>query len=302
LQDKVINQVIIMTMMMLIGTFLRKKKIATDEVLKGFSELLITVTLPCAILVSFNISFSKDMLNVALSVFLASVGIHAFVIFFSHIFYIKSKESKKAVLRYLTAFPNCGFIGIPLMQGIFGPIGVFYASIFIVPNTIFTFSYGTIIFSGVTTLKSIIRNLFNVPFIFTMIGAALFLTSTSLPGPVLEMAKIVGDMTAPLAMFIVGAMLADTNLLDMVKGGEIYVVGFFKLILFPIVTYLALRAVDMDQTATLACVLLTAMPSGAMGAIFSQRFGGDNALASKGIFLTTILSMITIPAIVWVIQ
>ncbi|MBX4265009.1 AEC family transporter [Clostridium estertheticum] len=298
----VMNQVIILALMMMVGVILRKTKTITDEVNKSFSNILINLTMPCMIIYSFNFKFSMDMLKCASMILFYSIVIHIILIILSKLLYSKFENSKKNVFIFATVFSNCGFVGYPVIQGIFGNIGVFYTSIYTIPFNIFMWSYGVILFTGKSDLKSIKKNLINIPLICTLLGIIIFLFSIRLPSPLLKTLGSIGNMTTPLSMFIVGSMLADVKLKDVFKGLDIYYVNFIKLIVAPLLTYFVLNLLGANKTLLYICVILVAMPTASLIAVLAEKYNGDKVTASKCAFLTTILSIITIPVIMSIID
>ena len=297
----VVNQIIILTFMMMIGVVLRKLKITTDEVNKGFSSVLMNLTMPCMIIYSFNFEFSMDMLKNAIMILFYSIGIHIILIVLSKLAYLKFEKSKKNAFKFATIFSNCGFVGYPIVQGLFGNIGVFYTSIFTIPFNIFMWSYGVMLFTGEKDLNSIKKNLINPALICTFLGVVIFLFSIKLPQPILSTLGSVGNMTTPISMFIVGSMLADVKLKDVFKGFDIYYLNFVKLIVAPIIVFIILRILKVDETLLCICVIMVAMPSASLIGVFSEKYNGDKLTASKCAFLTTILSIITIPVIISIV-
>lgn len=298
----VINQVIMLTLMMAAGIILRKIKIITDEVNKGLSNILINVALPSMIIFSFNTKFSPSILKNAIMIFFYSVIIHIILILLSKLAYFRLKGSEKNIFIFATVFSNCGFVGYPVIQGIFGNIGVFYTSIFTIPFNIIMFSYGVILFTGKSDLKSITKSLINVPLISIILGIIIFVFSIKLPSPLLNTFSSIGNMTTPISMFVVGAMLADVKLKDVFKGFNIYYLNFMKLIAAPMVIYAVLCLFGVNRTILYICVILVAMPTASLIGVFAEKYNGDKVIASKSVFLTTILSMITIPAIISVMD
>ncbi|CUH96600.1 putative membrane protein [Propionispora sp. 2/2-37] len=297
----VINQVLILTLMMIIGVILRKKKIITDEVNKGLSDILMYVTLPCMIIYSFNFEFSMDMLKNAVLILFYSFLIHIILILLSKLLYCKLESSKKSIFSFSTVFSNCGFVGFPLAQGLLGSIGVFYTSIFTIPFNIFMFTYGVTLFTDKKDFKSIRKNLANLPLMCTLLGIIIFLTSTKLPLPLLKTLESIGNMTTSISMFIIGAMLADINLEDVFKGFDVYYLSLIKLIIAPIFSFAILDLIDADKTLTYLCVILVAMPTASLIGVFAEKYNGDKSTASRCAFLTTVLSIITIPGILSII-
>lgn len=302
MNNNVINQVLILTFLMIIGIILRKVKIITDEVNKGLSNILMDVTLPLMIIYSFSFKFSMDMLKNSLMIIFYSFLIHIVLIILSKILYFKFPESKKNVLKFSTVFSNCGFIGYPVLQGLYGKIGVFYTSIFTIPFNIFMWSYGVMLFTGKKDIKSIKKNLINGPMICIFLGLIIFLFSIKLPYPVLQTLKSAGDMTTPISMFIIGSMLADVKLKDVFKGFDIYFMNFIKLIIVPLLTFVILKLLGADKTLIYMCVILEAMPTATLVGVFAEKYNGDKTAASKCAFLSTILSMVTIPVIIQIIS
>lgn len=294
----VINQIIMLTLMMIVGIILRKINIITDEVNKGLSGILMTVALPSTILYSFNAKFSPNVLKNAIMILFYSIIIHIMLIILSKLAYFKFEDSKKKVFTFATVFSNCGFVGYPVIQGIYGSIGVLYTSIFTIPFNILMFSYGVLIFTGKSDLKSIRKKLINMPTICIFLGIIIFLFSIKLPSPLLSTLNSMGAMTTPISMIIVGAMLADVKLKDVFRGFNIYYFNFIKLILAPVLAFVVLMLLGADKTILRICVILVAMPTASLLGVFAEQYNGDKVTASKSVFLATVFSMVTIPVII----
>lgn len=290
-----------LTLMMIVGVILRKAKIITDEVNKALSSILINVTMPCMILYSFNFKFSMSMLKNAIMILFYSIAIHVFLIVLSKLLYFKSEDSKKKVFEFATIFSNCGFVGYPVVQGIFGNVGVFYTSIFTIPFNVLMWSYGIMIFTGEKDLKKVWKNVVNIPLISIFLGILMFVFSVPLPKVLTQTLSSIGNMTTPISMFIIGAMLADVKLKEVFKGLDVYYMNFIKLIAAPMLVYFILKLLGTSNIVLCICVILVAMPTGSLVGVFAERYNGNKAVASKCVFLTTVLSMITIPAIMAII-
>lgn len=96
-------------------------------------------------------------------------------------------------------------------------------------------------------------------------------------------------------------MLADVKLKDVFKGFDIYYLNFVKLIVAPILIYFILKVLGCDKTLLYICVIMVAMPTASLIGVFAERYDGDKLSASKCAFLTTVLSVITIPIIMSII-
>jgi malate permease and related proteins len=294
----IINQVIILFLIMVVGYVARKKNIINSVVNKGLSELLLNITLPFMIIASFNYSFSSDMLNKALTLLVYSVVIHTFLAVISKFLYYKYPERTKAVLRFITVFSNCGYMGYPVVASIYGNIGVFYTAMFNIPWNLLCFTLGMMFYTGQKDLKTMRRAALNPGVISVCIGLVLFVFSIKLPFPIFRTLELVGSTTTPLSMIIIGSMLADIKIRDIFTGFELYYGCIVRLILIPLVVLGVLKSFGISGMYLGIPVLICAMPAAANTAVFAEKYDGDSAFASRMIFMTTVLSSLTIPLII----
>jgi predicted permease len=294
--QQILTQDFVLTALMLTGVGLRKLGIVTNEAARWFSLLLVNVALPCTILASFHFELTHDLLAKAATVFIISVAVHGALIALSHLCYWRFASGRRDVFIFSTVFSNCGFVGIPLIQGVFGDLGVFYVAIFTIPFNVLMFTYGMHLFRGVAS-GSIWRNLANAPLIGTLIGLALFLFSVHLPVPIAKTVTALGGLTTPLSMLIIGALLAETKPADVFKDRGLYYLSLVKLVIAPLLVLAVLAVLHTDRTIAYVCTALVAMPAASLVGVFAQRYNGDTAAAARSAFLTAVLSVITVPAI-----
>lgn len=297
MKANIINQVIILFLIMLIGIYARKKNIFNEETTKKMSDFLLDITLPCLIVSSFNYDFSQDMMDKAKLIFMYSVLIHFVLILLSNIFAFKFEDSKKKVIRFAIIFSNCGFMGYPVLEGLFGKIGVFYGAVFNIPFNLFILSYGTMLYTGkkdITTLKAALKH---PGIIATVIGLVLFSFSIAIPIPAYKALSSVGAITTPLSMIIVGSMLAEINIKEIFSGFIVYYASIVRLIVAPVITLIILKLLNVDRLLMEIAITIEAMPVAVIATVLAEKYGADTKLASKCIFISTIISMITIPIV-----
>lgn len=295
LKNNIINQVIILSLIMIVGVYARKKDILSKEASKSFSNFLTNITLPCLLISSFNYSYSVDMIAKATIMFAYSMIIHITLIFVSRILTFKYPENSKKVLRFATIFSNCGFMGYPVLESLFGKIGVFYGAIFNIPFNIFMFSIGIMIYTGKKDLKTLKEVLINPGIIATFLGLLMFIFSIKLPYSLLTAMSTVGSMTTPLSMIIVGAMLSEIKFKDVFSGTLVYYASFLRLIAVPFLTLGILKLLNADKLLMQVAVIIEAMPAAVLGSVLAEKYGADTVLASRSVFISTIISMVTIP-------
>nr|WP_282580107.1 AEC family transporter [Natroniella sulfidigena] len=134
-----------------------------------------------------------------------------------------------------------------------------------------------------------------------MIGMLLFLFSIDLPGPILTTLEKVGGTTTPLALFVVGSILAQIELSRIFTNFKLWLITLLRLIVLPFFVLALLRSLPVNDLVLGVTVILTGMPVAVTAVIFAQEFGGDYELASEGIFLTTLLSGLTIPLMIYLL-
>jgi predicted permease len=293
----VINQVIILFFVIIVGVYARKRNIISADMTKKMSDLLLQVTQPLLIISSFQFEFSEEMLRNAALVLLMSLVIHLFSMLVARFIYIRYPERTRSVLKYITVFSNCGFMGFPVLESVFGSVGVFYGALYVIPFNVLALSYGVMVFTGKSD-KDTIKKILSHPVIISVaVGMVLFLLQIQLPGPVAKAVSMVGSMTSPLSMLIVGALLAEIPFREMFSGIEVYVGSAVRLILLPLLLFGILSLLRLPEDVLRVCTILTAMPAAANTAIFAEKYDGAAGLASRLIGISTILSIFTIPLI-----
>jgi malate permease and related proteins len=297
LNQAVINQVTILFILMGLGVFARKKGILGDEVKKGVSDLMLTIALPCMIISSFNQEFSTSMLLKAGSILLFSTATHIATYYIGNLLYFKSSEDKKNVLRYFTVFTNAGFMGYPVLQALYGTTGIFYASFYSIPARVFMWTLGVMLFAKKKQEGYLKQIFLNPGIIAVFVGFIPFVLSFKFPAVISQTLDMVGGMTTPLSMLLVGAMLADADIKSLFEG-EVFYGSFIRLIAIPVATLIILRAIGASGDVLGVTVVLTAMPAGSFTAIFAGKYNANEAFASNCVFVTTLLSIITIPIVI----
>lgn len=297
----IFNQIIVLFLIMIVGYFAKKRNIINSAVNKGFTELLLNITLPFMIVASFNFKFSRDMLINAKNLFVISIVIYLIFIYIGGILYNRYDIGTKRVLWFITVFSNCGFMGYPIIESIYGKTGVFYTAIFNIPFNILIWTVGVSIFTGEKDLKAFKKVLINPGIISVAIGLIIFIFSIKLPQPIYKTLDIIGTMTTPISMLLVGAMLADVKIKDVFSGISIYYGVFVRLVLIPLIVLFVLKWIGYNGMFLAIPVLIMAMPAAANTAIFAEKYNGDTSVASRSVFLSTILSGITIPLIMFLL-
>jgi len=211
---------------------------------------------------------------------------------------LRSRQHEKVVLeRFAVVYSNCGFIGIPLVNGIFGSEGVFYLTAYMTIFNLVVWTHGAITVSGKTDKKSIIKALLSPGVIATVSGFVLFVLGILIPKPIYEAVNYIAGMNTPMAMLVAGATIAQTDIKKLIMKVRIYYVALLKLIVLPIAVLLIFSMFNISRIVLLTLVLAAACPTAATINLFALRFGKDYKYASEMFAVTTILCSITIPIV-----
>ena len=297
----ILNQVITLFLIMVAGFISRKAGFINEQVNKRLSDILLQITSPAMIFTSFIFEFSKDKLMNMLYVFGFTALIFVISIIFAEMFTRKLPDDEKPVVKTSFVFTNCGYMGFPILGALFGQEGIFYTSIFVVVYLIFLWTYGVFVFKGEGNIRELKRAFLSPSLFAVYIGLSVFIFQLPVPKALVNAADMLGSMTMPLAMLIIGAIFADADLKKMLRGWKVYFVSLIRLILLPVIVYLAGSLLRLPDTVVFVCVALTAMPVGANIAVFAEKYEKNPFLASQLITVSTFFSIFTIPVILYLI-
>lgn len=290
-----------MLILIIVGMISYKTHVVTKDGTKHLSNLLVTVVSPVVIFVSYQRDFDSTMLVGLLEAFGLSLLGFGIAMLAAYLLLRKSDQYDVVIERFSTIYSNCGFMGIPLVDAMFGSEGVFYLTAVITSFNLLVWTHGMLSFTGGSgfTMKGFFKALCSPSIIAVPVGLICFLFQLRVPGVVYDALNYISGMNTPLAMIVAGATVAQTNLIKVFGKGRIYWVSFLKLILVPALIVLVFSLFNVPTIITLTVALALAAPSGAMGTMFAVRYDRNALYASEIFAATTILSALTLPLIVW---
>ncbi len=290
-----LNQLGMMFIFLLIGLILKKTKIIKGNDGQVLIDLTIYLLLPLNIIDSFQMEFNLNILISFAIILIISGAIQIFSMFVGQVLYQKRPENQKKVLQYATVCSNAGFMGSPIAQGIYGDLGLTYASIFLIPMRIVMWSVGVAYFTKSTNRREVAKRVLTHPCIVAVfVGLALMLWQVRLPGFVGDAVTSVGNCATPISMIFIGTILAEVDIRKILSK-TILAFSVIRLLAIPGIVFLILTILKVDPVVTGVSVLLSGMPAGSTTAILAAKYGGDQVFATKCVVFTTVLSMITIP-------
>ena len=211
----------------------------------------------------------------------------------------RARVGQEGVYQFLFIFANVGYMGYPVIEALLGTEYLFCATIFVVTFQLFCWSYGVSLLSGE---KKISWKAFLRPMIVAaLLAYGIYFANIQVPPVCYQLTKTVGSITSPLAMLIIGCSLAQLSLKEVFGKWQMYVLAVLKLLVLPIAGWFVLRLFITDKVLLGVFVVTLAMPSATNATIISYQYGGDEKMASSGVFLTTLFSVATIPFVMWLL-
>ena len=212
------------------------------------------------------------------------------------------RPDRQGLQKFMVTFGNVTFIGFPACAAIFGDRAVFYASVLDIPFNLLIFTVG-LSFVTEQPIRAIFRPrvLFSPCVVASIIAVVLALLKADTPPIIGKFFHLVGDMTIPCALLLIGATLATIPVRDMVGNKFVYAIATLKLLIMPMAVWGVFQLFNFDPFVTNVAVVLTGMPVAANGIMFCLKYGKDEHLMTQAIFLTTLLSLFTLPLLAFML-
>mgnify|MGYP000224068122 CR=1 FL=1 len=302
MESIVFTQVGTFFLIMVAGVLAGRFGVIDKHANKHLSKLLIYVTMPLLLISSFqDMEYSPSDIGRLGQVLLISVTIYIVTILLGTVLYRRVEPRKRSILRFSLVFNNVGYIGFPLLDALFGTEAVFYASVYIIPFNIFLWTYGLMQFCGNRSGSYLKKAFVNPGMIAISVGIALYLLSIRLPAPILSAANMMGDMTGPLGMLIIGVLLSRSRVKDLFSGWAMYVASMLRVLVLPLAVLGVLSLFPIQELLKSVIVMLSAMPVAVNSAVFAELYDGDAHLASRTVVFSTLIAMATIPLLLYII-
>ena len=269
---------------------------------KRLSKIVIDITCPALILSSAMTGELPDrryilpLLGISALTYLLLTGV---ALWLPRL--LTKKKDDEGAVGFALMFGNVGFMGYPIVASIFGREAVFYAAVLNVVNTFAVFTIGTILITGKTVNgpKFQKKVLWSTPMLsayLTMLIVALRIEG--IPEWISQPLTMIGNITVPAALLIIGSSMSQLPLRSMLGNGTIYLTTLLRLAVLPIGIHYLFTLLGFDPFVVGINTVVIAMPVATYGTILCLRHGKDTTLMTQITFITTLLSMISIPLLV----
>ncbi|MDD6651676.1 MAG: AEC family transporter [Eggerthellales bacterium] len=291
------------------GFIARKKRLMNDDLDARLSSLVMTFCFPCLIVDSVLANQNIPGPEVILPLFGYSFAIYlvssALAYGFFKIVYKGPRPSVHRIYAFTMAFGNMGFFGFPIVQALFGSDALLLAAIYNTPYSLFLFSVGLLFVANTNEAsdgsskkldtKAFMKCFFSPVMIASYAAIVLALLHITDSGPVETAMSMLGSATVPMALLVTGSSLAKFPLKDMLNDGWAYLAAFMRLIGIPLVVFFVFGLIIPDKNLLAVVVILAATPAATAGVLMCVNNNGDLKTMTRCTFLTTALSLMTIP-------
>ena len=300
IMNNIFMQMGVLFILMAAGYVCHKCKLLDHDFDRMLSSFIVKVSCPCLVLASV---MGDTVPDASLVPPLIAVSIITYIVIGILSFYagklFSRDPDKKGQFAFMLAFGNVSFIGYPVVDAVFGSEAIFFASVLNFANSLFMYSVGPMIIGGRSD-----KNKLSIWFLFTPIMLASYgaiaivlLGITGIPRLISDPLSMLGSITVPGALLIIGSTIAQMSPRGILGHFNIYAMCACRLLILPFVVYfLSMLFTDSSVVVTINTVLF-AMPVATSGIMFCLIAGKEESTMAKATFISTLFAMLTIPCI-----
>lgn len=287
-----------------VGYVVKKLGMMNAEFDQRLSKLVISVTLPAMILGS--VVNSGNLPSGRTVLFTMALGFAMYAVFISWAFFVvkvlRTADGYKGIFRFMLVFGNTGFIGFPVTSAVFGPDALIYASIFNLPFNLLCFSLGVWMIASdnsygvrITFSPKTFLNPSVVSCLVAIVLALLGIHNVPFLGSALD---TLGSFTTPAALLIVGSSLANIPVKSLLGTPRLWAISLVRLLVTPLLLWALFHGFVSNEVMLGVLVVTSGMPVANNGTMLCHQYNGDSGTMAQGTFITTALSVLTIPLLV----
>lgn len=304
----IINQIAVLSILVIIGIIGSRAKVITELSRDFLAKLIFNITLPSMLLTNFSrISLTPRLLSNSFQILFLSVLVLLFMLFAGWLVskILGLKGGAASIFRVHSMLGNIIYLGLPVISALYGTEGLLYGSIFILVSNILMWTVGVAALSseGNALSKKNLLRILNINTIAITTGFVLFILSVKLPEIVLNSVGALGGTNTYLSMIYIGTVLYFANVRKMVSNRAVYVLSVNRLIIIPFILLGIFYLINsffpglIDREVISVLVMQSAMPCMVNVVIMVNILGEDDGLATANVFVSTLLSIITLPLV-----
>lgn len=294
-----IQVMVILFIIVVIGYVANKLGYMGGDFDRRLSSIVITFACPALVLSSV---MDDELPDRSLILPLLGVGFLTYIILTAVALIlpriVTKDRDEQGIVGFAVMFANVGFIGYPIVASIFGHQAVFYAALLNMPNTFFIFTVGVMLVKGEYGLRQFSPRVLASPALLAAVVAAVLVAlGVRTPHVIAEPIQLVGNITVPASLMIIGSSMANLPLKQMIGNGKVYATSFIRLVVVPLAFYYLFRMMGVTDIVNNINTVVLAMPVASFGTMFCLRYERNVALMTEITFVTTVASIATIPLV-----
>lgn len=217
---------------------------------------------------------------------------------------LRIDRNHRGLLRFVITFGNVTFVGFPVLLALYGQKAVFYASVITIPFNFLMFTFGVMFVKGEGRLRELMKKkiLLSPCIVASALAFVLALIGVQVPSPIASFCHLVGDMTIPCALILVGSTLTSISGREMMGSVLVYKAVALRLLVAPLMVMGVLTFVPCDPLIRNVAIVLSGMPSAANGIMFCLEYNKSGKDMAQCIFLSSLWSIATIPILFFLIE
>ena len=297
----ILQQMVIFVLLMAVGALARRYEILTPANQPQITKLVVNIAYPAIILSGVTgkgpriegaeMAYAFGVILAMLVLLMACAWILPRI--------LRYPKKHYGIVNVMVIFTNIGFMGVPMIDGIYGKDALIYMTVLLIPFNILFFSYVIQTIKGSSDKKEPFRwqSLAKTGMGACLLAIVLYLSGIELPYILAQSITMLGSMTAPLAMMLLGSFLADTEWKGMING-RIIAFTIIKMVVIPIVLTLILGRFVDNIYLLAVCMAALATPSGNIIPLLAAVYNKDvYPVSVEGIALTTAAAVVTMPIV-----
>lgn len=263
---------------------------------KKLTALILNLTTPCMIVASVltreDFPLLKDILSILFIILVYYVVSFICALVFPIL--LKTPKSQVGILQYALFLANTGGVGYPIVTALFGADWAFYVAIISLPTSILAFTVGV---SMITRSHNKIpwKTMLSPCTIASLLALAITVFHIRVPATIVSCIDFVGDSCVPMTIILLGSIFAELPLQKAFSSIRIWLFAVIRLFAMPAVLYGILYLIGIDPLMRNIAVILMGLPAASNSALFTIQYGGDIDFAAQTVFLSTAVSVFTIP-------
>ncbi len=291
-----LNQMLFLFLCILIGYFLKKKKLLPEGSETVISKLENLILIPALLIKSFSsncnitsLTNNMNLLLYGLFFVLLQIGI-AYLL--TPLF--KPTKQEKGIFVYSLTVVNFSFMGNSLVLSLYGDEMLYKYLIFSLPLNIVAFSIGYIWLTAGKE-KFSFKRLINPIVVSMVIGMIIGLSGITLPSFISNTLNSLANCFSPMAMLLTGIVIGGYDIKSLLTNKRVYLLTFIRCLILPFVLLYGAKLCGLDSTVITLLIFICAMPLGLNTIVIPSAFGYDTSLGASMAVISNILGIVSVP-------